>query len=71
MEIRNQTIMKMVRCMLKEITLTKKFWEAAAKTIVYILNRAPIVGLEDITPYEFWIGTTRKKDFEMAVWESR
>ncbi|XP_015086981.1 uncharacterized protein LOC107030096 [Solanum pennellii] len=40
-ERKSRTIMDMSRCMLHEKELPKKFWEEAANTTVFFLNRLP------------------------------
>jgi transposase InsO family protein len=51
-ERRNQTVVKMARCLLKAMELPGTFWGEAVKTSVYILNRAPSRSLDGVTPYE-------------------
>ncbi|KAL3514435.1 hypothetical protein ACH5RR_027152 [Cinchona calisaya] len=55
-EIRNRYIMEMVRCMLHEKELPKKFWTNADNTAVFLQNRLPTKVLEDRTPFETWYG---------------
>jgi transposase InsO family protein len=53
-ERRNQTIMGMVRSMMKTMKVPAEFWGEAATTAVYILNRSPTKSVEGMTPYEAW-----------------
>jgi Reverse transcriptase (RNA-dependent DNA polymerase)/Integrase core domain/GAG-pre-integrase domain len=53
-ERRNQTVLGMVRCMLKNKCVPAEFWGEAAATAVYILNRAPTKSVTGMTPYEAW-----------------
>ena len=50
----NRTIMEMVRCMLADSGLPKKFWAEAMSTATYIRNRCPTRILPDVTPYQAW-----------------
>ena len=53
----NRTIEEMVRCMLQEAKLPKKYWAEAAKYATHILNRTPTRALDrDITPHEAYTG---------------
>lgn len=49
---RNRTLLNMVRCMLREKNLPRKFWAEAVYTATHILNRCPTKRLEGITPEE-------------------
>jgi transposase InsO family protein len=55
-ELKNRTIMEMVRCLLFEKDLPKKFWAEAVNTVVFLLNRLPIRALQNKTSYEAWHG---------------
>ena len=55
-ERRNQTVVEMVRCMMKSKGVPAQFWGEAVTTAVYVLNRAPTKSLEGVTPYEAWHG---------------
>ncbi|GJV97012.1 retrovirus-related pol polyprotein from transposon TNT 1-94 [Tanacetum coccineum] len=55
-ERKNQTIMNMVRSMLKSKNMPKEFWAEAVQCVVYIKNRCPHVKLGDKTPQECWSG---------------
>jgi hypothetical protein len=48
--------MEMVRCLLFEKDLPKKFWAEAVNTVVFLLNRLPIRALQNKTSYEAWHG---------------
>lgn len=51
-ERRNQTVIGMVRCMLKQTKVPQRFWGEAAKHSVYVLNRSPTKAVDTKTPYE-------------------
>ena len=51
-ERKNRTIMEMTRCLLHEKGLPKKFWDEAANTIVFLLNRLPTKALQKKIPFE-------------------
>jgi len=51
-ERRNQTVVEMVRCLLKSMDVSSLFWGEAVKTVVYILNRSPTKSLSGKTPFE-------------------
>lgn len=55
-ERRNRYVMAMVRCMLDEKNLPKKFWTEAANTAVFLQNRLSSKALKDQTPFEVWYG---------------
>jgi len=55
-ERRNRYILEMMRCMLYEKNLPKKFWAEAASTIVFLQNRLPTKALKDQTAFEVWYG---------------
>lgn len=59
-ERRNQTILEMVRSMMKSKKMPGKYWGEAVQTAVYILNRAPTKSVEGMTPYEAWHGRVPK-----------
>jgi len=44
--------MEMVRCVLFEKDLPKKFWAEAMNTAVFLLNRLLTRALQNKTPYE-------------------
>lgn len=48
----NRTIMDKVRCMLSETGFEKKFWDHAASTAVYLINRSPNSSIEFKIPEE-------------------
>jgi transposase InsO family protein len=53
----NRTIMERARCMLYESNLSKKLWNEAAGTVVYLKNRSPGNAIATgKTPYELWHG---------------
>lgn len=49
-------LMEMVRCMLHEKDLPKKFWAEAANKTVFLQNRLPTKALQDKTSFEAWYG---------------
>jgi transposase InsO family protein len=51
-EQRNQSVVTMVRCMLKAKALPDYFWGEAVMTVVHILNQEPTRVLEGKTPFE-------------------
>lgn len=53
----NRTIIDKVRCMLSETGLQKKFWDHAASTDVYLINRSPNSSIEIKIPEEVWTGS--------------
>jgi transposase InsO family protein len=55
-ERKNRTIMNMVRCMLGDRNVPKKYWPEAVKMSVHILNRCPTFAVKDMTPEEAWSG---------------
>ncbi|CAJ2671832.1 unnamed protein product [Trifolium pratense] len=55
-ERKNRTIMNMVRCMLSDKSVPKKFWPESVKWAVYVLNRSPTLSVKDTTPEEAWSG---------------
>jgi transposase InsO family protein len=55
-ERRNQTVVEMARCLLKSMNVPSYFWGEAVRTTVYILNRTPTRGLNDMTMYQAWHG---------------
>ena len=63
----------MVRSMLKTKKMPKEFWAKAVDCVVYLLNRCPTKGLEDMTPQEAWTGwkpnISHLKVFESIAYE--
>ncbi|CAL2260415.1 unnamed protein product [Prunus armeniaca] len=55
-ERKNQTIMEMVRSMLKNKNLQKELWAEAVTCAIYLINRSPTKALNDCTPHEAWYG---------------
>lgn len=55
-ERRNQTVVEMVRCLLKSMKVPPRFWGEAVRTAVHILNRSPTKSLRGQTPYQAWFG---------------
>ena len=45
-----------------------KFWGEAVKTAVYILNRSPIKGVVDDTPYQAWFDKIPKVHHSRIFW---
>jgi hypothetical protein len=56
-EIKNQTIMNMARTLLKEKSLSNRFWAEAVACSVYLLNISPTTSLKMKVPQEAWSGT--------------
>jgi hypothetical protein len=54
-EIRNHTLIDMVRSMLSNSELPLFLWSEALKTVVYVLNRVPSKAVPK-TPFELWNG---------------
>ena len=52
-EMRNHTLLDMVRCMLINSSLPEFLWGKALKTTAYILNQVPSKFVPK-TPYELW-----------------
>ena len=48
--------MEMVKCMLFEKRLPKKFWAEVVNTLVYLQNLLPTKALKDQTSYKTWYG---------------
>jgi transposase InsO family protein len=55
-ERKNRIIMSMVRSMLSEKQVPKKFWPEAVNWTTHVLNRSPILAVKEITPEEAWSG---------------
>ena len=55
-ERRNQTIMGLVRSMLKGKKLPLELWRGAVTTCTYVLNRSATKSLRGKTPYACWFG---------------
>jgi len=53
-ERKNQTILNMVRAMLKGKNMSKEFWAEVVQCIVYVQNRCPHAKLNGQTPHEAW-----------------
>lgn len=54
-ERKNRTLIEMVRCMLNQANLPRKFWDEAVTTANYLQNRL-ITSSTNRTPYELWHG---------------
>jgi hypothetical protein len=65
-EIRNRTLMDMVRSMLSYSTLPISLWIEALKTVVHILNRVSSKSVPKI-PYEIWTGRKPTLNY-LHVW---
>jgi len=50
----NRTILKKVRCLLKDSKLLKKFWAEAVSTACYQINRCPSSTINFKTPEHMW-----------------
>ena len=53
----NRTLVEVVRSMLSESGLPKRFWAEALATATYLRNRSPTVAVNGMTPIEAWSGT--------------
>lgn len=61
-ELRNRTIMNMVRCMLKESQVPSKMWSEAVAWATHILNRCPTSINPEKIPQELWSGSPPSVD---------
>ena len=50
------TILEKVRCMLKTVNLSKRFWAEAVSAACYLINRSPSASLDSETPEGVWTG---------------
>jgi hypothetical protein len=48
--------MNMVRSMLSEKQVPKKFWPEAVNWTTHVLNRSPTLAVKEMTPEEAWSG---------------
>jgi hypothetical protein len=55
-ERRNQSVLGMVRSMLKAMSMPSWFWGEAISTVVFILNQSLTQSVENKTSYEVWYG---------------
>ena len=62
-ERKNRTIMEMVRCILRDKDVPKRFWPDAVRWAVHVLNRSPTSALKENTPEEMWSGIKPKVDY--------
>ena len=53
-ERKNQTVMNMVRCMMIEKKIPKRFWDEAVVWTFHVLNRCPSTAVKEVTPQEAW-----------------
>ena len=53
----NRTLVEVVRSMLSESSLPKKFWAEGLATATYLRNRSPTKAVEGMTPFQAWSGT--------------
>ena len=51
-ELRNQTVVGIARCLLKARGVPVKFWGEAFTTAVYLMNRGTTKSVAGKTPYE-------------------
>ena len=61
-ELRNRTLLYMVRSMISLTNLPLSFWGYALETTTFTLNMAPSKSVET-TPYELWFGKKPKLAF--------
>ena len=52
----NRTLVEVVRSMLSESGLPKKFWAEALATATYLRNRSPTKAVNGMTPIQAWTG---------------
>ncbi|CAA7024669.1 unnamed protein product [Microthlaspi erraticum] len=62
-ERKNRTIMNMVRCILNDKEVPRRFWPEAAKWAVHVLNRSSTSVLKEKTPEEMWSGVKPTVDY--------
>jgi hypothetical protein len=55
-ERKNRTVMNMVRSLLVEKNVPRKFWAEAVNWAFYVLNRCPTSSVKEMTPVEAWCG---------------
>jgi hypothetical protein len=65
-DIKNKNILNIARNMLKTKKMSKEFWAEAVDCVVYLLNRHPMKGLNDMTPQEAWNGR-KPSDTQLRV----
>jgi hypothetical protein len=58
----NRTLEEVIRSMLSESKLPKRFWAEALATATYLRNRSPTKAVEDMTPFEAWNGVKPNVD---------
>ena len=64
-ELRNRTLLDMVRSMISQVDLSISFWGYALETAAFTLNRVPTKSV-DKTPYEMWAGKRPELSFLKA-----
>nr|GEU74781.1 hypothetical protein [Tanacetum cinerariifolium] len=65
-EMRNRTLLDMVRFMMGQTTLSNSFWDYALESDARILNMVPTKKVDE-TPYEVWHGQAPKL-YYLKVW---
>ena len=55
-ELKNRTILNMVRSLLTRSDIPKTFWPEVVNWSIYILNRCPTLAVQNMTPEEAWSG---------------
>ena len=65
-EMRNRTLLDMVRSMMSPTNLPFTFWGYALETTAFTLNRVPSKAVEK-TPYEMWTGKRPSLSF-LKIW---
>ena len=53
----NRTLIEMVRCMLQDSSLPKRFWGEAVLYATYTRNHCPTAAVSEKVPIELWNGT--------------
>ena len=55
-EMKNRTVMNMVRSMLFYKNIPNTFWVEAVNWTIYVINRCPTLAVKNVTPEEAWSG---------------
>lgn len=61
-ERKNRTVMNMVRAVLTEKKVPKRFWPEAVMWVNHVLNRSPTLAVKDV-PEEAWSGVKPQVDY--------
>ena len=52
----NRTLVEIIRSILTDSELPKRFWAEVLSTATYLRKRSPTNVVQDKTPYEAWTG---------------